>query len=285
MLAGLSADRAAAARRTRLALPSESPSHPNAYTMIPPTAPAVEFVRVTRMFDGGDQSVTALSDVSLTVPRGAVFGVVGESGAGKSTLLRMMNGLDHPTSGRVLFDGIDLSTLTKRELNAVRHRIGVVFQSFNLVGNLTVRDNIALPLRLQRGRGAEVSRRVAELVDFVGLGPRLDHYPAQLSGGEKQRVAIARALATHPTLLLCDEPTSALDTHTTGEILTLLGATRAEFGTSIVLVTHELDAVKRICDSAAIFEAGELRGIIAVEAQAGSRELSYVEHVRAELQR
>ena len=285
MLAGLSADRAAAARRTRLALPSESPSHPNAYTMIPPTAPAVEFVRVTRMFDGGDQSVTALSDVSLTVPRGAVFGVVGESGAGKSTLLRMMNGLDHPTSGRVLFDGIDLSTLTKRELNAVRHRIGVVFQSFNLVGNLTVRDNIALPLRLQRGRGAEVSRRVAELVDFVGLGPRLDHYPAQLSGGEKQRVAIARALATHPTMLLCDEPTSALDTHTTGEILTLLGATRAEFGTSIVLVTHELDAVKRICDSAAIFEAGELRGIIAVEAQTGSRELSYVEHVRAELQR
>ncbi|WP_396451490.1 methionine ABC transporter ATP-binding protein [Leucobacter aridicollis] len=253
--------------------------------MIPPTAPAVEFVRVTRMFDGDDQSVTALSDVSLTVPRGAVFGVVGESGAGKSTLLRMMNGLDHPTSGRVLFDGIDLSTLTKRELNAVRHRIGVVFQSFNLVGNLTVRDNIALPLRLQRGRGAEVSRRVAELVDFVGLGPRLDHYPAQLSGGEKQRVAIARALATHPTLLLCDEPTSALDTHTTGEILTLLGATRAEFGTSIVLVTHELDAVKRICDSAAIFEAGELRGIIAVEAQTGSRELSYVEHVRAELQR
>ncbi|RKQ85373.1 D-methionine transport system ATP-binding protein [Mycolicibacterium mucogenicum 261Sha1.1M5] len=285
MLAGLSADRAAAARRTRLALPSESPSHPNAYTMIPPTAPAVEFVRVTRTFDGGDQSVIALSDVSLTVPRGAVFGVVGESGAGKSTLLRMMNGLDHPTSGRVLFDGIDLSTLTKRELNAVRHRIGVVFQSFNLVGNLTVRDNIALPLRLQRGRGAEVSRRVAELVDFVGLGPRLDHYPAQLSGGEKQRVAIARALATHPTMLLCDEPTSALDTHTTGEILTLLGATRAEFGTSIVLVTHELDAVKRICDSAAIFEAGELRGIIAVEAQAGSRELSYVEHVRAELQR
>ncbi len=285
MLAGLSADRAAAARRTRLPLPSESPSHPNAYTMIPPTAPAVEFVRVTRTFDGGDQSVTALSDVSLTVPRGEVFGVVGESGAGKSTLLRMMNGLDHPTSGRVLFDGIDLSTLTKRELNAVRHRIGVVFQSFNLVGNLTVRDNIALPLRLQRGRGAEVSRRVAELVDFVGLGPRLDHYPAQLSGGEKQRVAIARALATHPTMLLCDEPTSALDTHTTGEILTLLGATRAEFGTSIVLVTHELDAVKRICDSAAIFEAGELRDIIAVEAQTGSRELSYVEHVRAELQR
>ncbi|MBL3682801.1 methionine ABC transporter ATP-binding protein [Leucobacter aridicollis] len=253
--------------------------------MIPPTAPAVEFVRVTRTFEGGDQPVTALSDVSLTVPRGAVFGVVGESGAGKSTLLRMMNGLDHPTSGRVLFDGIDLSTLTKRELNAVRHRIGVVFQSFNLVGNLTVRDNIALPLRLQRGRGAEVSRRVAELVDFVGLGPRLDHYPAQLSGGEKQRVAIARALATHPTMLLCDEPTSALDTHTTGEILTLLGATRAEFGTSIVLVTHELDAVKRICDSAAIFEAGELRDIIAVEAQTGSRELSYVEHVRAELQR
>ncbi|MFF8816601.1 MULTISPECIES: methionine ABC transporter ATP-binding protein [Leucobacter] len=253
--------------------------------MTAPTAPAVEFIHVTRSFGTGAQEVNALTDVSLAVPRGAVFGVVGESGAGKSTLLRMMNGLDHPTSGRVLFDGIDLATLTQRELNAVRHRIGVVFQSFNLVGNLTVRDNIALPLKLQRARGTDAARRVAELAEFVGLGPRLDHYPAQLSGGEKQRVAIARALATNPTMLLCDEPTSALDTHTTGEILTLLGATRSEFGTSIVLVTHELDAVKRSCDSAAIFEAGELRDIIRVESHADSRELSYVEHVRAELRR
>lgn len=248
--------------------------------MIHSQHPAIQFRGVTRTFADGDRAVTALDDVTFHVPRESVFGVVGESGAGKSTLLRHMNGLDHPTRGAVLFDGVNLATLTKRELNQTRRRIGVVFQSFNLVANLTVRQNIALPLKLQRETNP---RRVDELAEFVGLSDRMAHFPAQLSGGEKQRVAIARALVTSPTLLLCDEPTSALDTHTTGEILGLLRDTRDEFGTSIVLVTHELDAVKAICDTAAVFEAGRLREILPVSAAAAARGGSYLEHVRAEL--
>lgn len=242
--------------------------------------PAIEFQQVSRTFHEGTRTTVALDAVSFSVPTGAIFGVLGESGAGKSTLLRMMNGLDHPTAGRVLVDGTDLATLSKRELNAARHRIGVVFQSFNLVGNLTARQNIALPLKLQR---RHTPQRVTEMLDFVGLGRRDDHYPAELSGGEKQRVAIARALVTDPSLLLCDEPTSALDTHTTGEILALLRATRQEFGTTIVLVTHELDAVKATCDTAAVFEAGVLRDTVEVTTDPGSTGLSYLEHVRAEL--
>lgn len=241
---------------------------------------AIEFQQVSRVFQEGPRTTIALEEVSFSVPTGAIFGVLGESGAGKSTLLRMMNGLDHPTAGRVLVDGTDLAALSKREMNRVRHRIGVVFQSFNLVGNLTARQNIALPLKLQR---KHTPQRVTEMLDFVGLGRRDDHYPAELSGGEKQRVAIARALVTDPSLLLCDEPTSALDTHTTGEILDLLRATRKEFGTTIVLVTHELDAVKATCDTAAVFEAGLLRDTVDVAAGAGSTGLSYLEHVRAEL--
>ena len=248
--------------------------------MMTPTASAIEFQDVSRTFDEGSRSVTALDRVSFAVPAGAIFGVLGESGAGKSTLLRMMNGLDHPTSGRVLVDGVDLATLSKREMNAMRHRIGVVFQSFNLVGNLTVRQNVALPLRLRRDRRPE---RVSEMLDFVGLGGRSGHYPAQLSGGEKQRVAIARALVIDPTLILCDEPTSALDTHTTGEILSLLGRTRDEFGASVVLVTHELDAVKAVCDTAAVFETGRLRDIVEVGATPEAMGLNYVDHVRAVL--
>ncbi|MBP6686187.1 MAG: ATP-binding cassette domain-containing protein [Leucobacter sp.] len=242
--------------------------------------PAIEFQQVTRTFQDGPRTTVALDDVSFSVPTGAIFGVLGESGAGKSTLLRMMNGLEHPSTGHVLVEGTDLATLSKRELNSARHRIGVVFQSFNLVGNLTARQNIALPLHLQR---RHTPQRVTEMLDFVGLGRRDDHYPAELSGGEKQRVAIARALVTDPSLLLCDEPTSALDTHTTGEILALLRATRKEFGTTIVLVTHELDAVKATCDTAAVFEAGVLRDTVEVTTDPGIKGVSYLDHVRAEL--
>ncbi|MBL3687452.1 ATP-binding cassette domain-containing protein [Leucobacter zeae] len=248
--------------------------------MMTPTTSAIEFRRVSRVFGEGALAVTALDDVSFRVPAGGVFGVLGESGAGKSTLLRLMNGLDHPTSGSVLVEGIDLATLSKREMNGIRHRIGVIFQSFNLVGNLTVRQNVALPLALQRRKQPE---KVAELIDFVGLGHRIDHHPAQLSGGEKQRVAIARALVIDPSLILCDEPTSALDTHTTAEILALLGRTRREFGTSVVLVTHELDAVKAVCDTAAVFESGRLRDVVEVRATSATTGRNYVDHVRAVL--
>ena len=245
-----------------------------------PATAAVIFDRVTRRFERAGHAVDALSDVSLEIPRGSIFGVLGESGAGKSTLLRLMNGLDHPTSGRVLVGGTDLAGLGPRRLRAMRHRIGVVFQHFNLVGNLTVRANIALPLRLQRRRDPE---RVAAMMEFVGLSALSSRYPAQLSGGQQQRVAIARALVTDPELLLCDEPTSALDTHTTAEILDLLQATRSEFGTTIALVTHELDAVKAVCDSAAIFERGHLLDIVDVPRTAQHREARYLDHVRSRL--
>lgn len=241
---------------------------------------AVEFQAVTRKFGDGTNAVTAVDDVAFGIPHGSIFGILGESGAGKSTLLRMMNGLDHPTSGAVHVNGIDLATLSQRQLNQMRHKIGVVFQAFNLVGNLTVTQNVALPLRLQKRKDAE---KVAEMINFVGLGHRAEHYPAQLSGGEQQRVAIARALVTDPLLLLCDEPTSALDTHTTGEILDLLHTTRERFGTTIVVVTHELDAVKAICDRAAVFENGRLRDIVTVNTMRGETGQSYLDHVRAVL--
>ncbi|KAB1642688.1 methionine ABC transporter ATP-binding protein [Gulosibacter chungangensis] len=243
-------------------------------------ANAVEFHSVTRQFGDSTHPVTALADVSFAIPRGSVFGVLGESGAGKSTLLRMMNGLDHPTEGRVLVGGTDLATLTQKQLNRMRHKIGVVFQAFNLVGNLTVTQNVALPLKLQKLKDPQ---KVEDMINFVGLGHRAGHYPAQLSGGEKQRVAIARALVTSPLLLLCDEPTSALDTHTTGEILDLLRSTRDRFGTTIVLVTHELDAVKAICDQAAIFETGHLKDIVSVNASHAESSQTYLDHVRTVL--
>ncbi|MGW9022456.1 methionine ABC transporter ATP-binding protein [Leucobacter chromiiresistens] len=247
----------------------------------PVAAPAaVVFDRVTRRFGSGAGAVDALADVSLDIPRGSIFGVLGESGAGKSTLLRLMNGLDHPTSGRVLVGGTDLASLAPRELRTMRHRIGVVFQHFNLVGNLTARANVALPLRLQHRRDPE---RVAAMMEFVGLSALADRHPAQLSGGQQQRVAIARALVTDPELLLCDEPTSALDTHTTAEILDLLQATRAEFGTTIALVTHELDAVQAVCDAAAVFERGVLLDTVAVPRTTRQREERYLDHVRSRL--
>lgn len=241
---------------------------------------AVEFQAVTREFGDSTHAVTALDNVDFGIPRGSIFGILGESGAGKSTLLRMMNGLDHPTSGKVLVNGTDLASLSQKQLNQMRHKIGVVFQSFNLVGNLTVTQNVAMPLRLQKRKDPA---RVAEMIKFVGLGHREGHYPAQLSGGEQQRVAIARALVTDPLLLLCDEPTSALDTHTTREILDLLRTTRERFGTTIVVVSHELDAVKAICDRAAIFETGRLRDIVAVNTERAEAGETYLDHVRTVL--
>ncbi|WP_336658770.1 methionine ABC transporter ATP-binding protein [Leucobacter sp. USHLN153] len=248
----------------------------------PTGAAAVHFDGVSRVFASGTRTATALHDVTLSIPRRSIFGILGESGAGKTTLLRLMNGLDHPTSGRVLVDGTDLASLGSRELRALRHRIGVVFQHFNLVGNATVQANIALPLRLQRRRDTE---RVASIAEFVGLSGLLSRYPAELSGGQQQRVAIARALVTDPMLLLCDEPTSALDTHTTSEILQLLAATREEFGTTIALVTHELDAVRAICDTAAVFEQGSLLDTVSVPTRVEAREPRYLDHVRSVLTR
>lgn len=216
----------------------------------------IELRAVSKTYPGGDAA--ALSDVSLTVARGEVFGVIGQSGAGKSTLIRLLNALERPSSGQVLVDGTDLAALAPEELRATRRRIGMIFQNFGLLSSRTVRDNIALPLELAGTPRADRDARVAALLDRVGLTERADAYPAQLSGGQKQRVGIARALATGPDILLCDEATSALDPETTRSVLSLLRELNAELGLTIVLITHEMAVVRAVCDRVAVLDRGHL---------------------------
>jgi len=201
----------------------------------------------------------AVRDVSLQVRRGDVLGLVGKSGAGKSTLLRTMNLLERPDSGTVTIDGLELTSLDKRRLRVARQSIGMIFQQFNLLQNATVFDNVAFPLRIHRGHAkAEVAERVRECLEIVGLVDKSQSYPAQLSGGQKQRVAIARALAPRPAVLLCDEPTSALDSETTRSVLDTLRAINESLGVTIVIVTHELSVVRRLCRHVAVIEDGGL---------------------------
>ena len=221
----------------------------------------------------------ALDDVSLTVERGEIFGVVGTSGAGKSTLIRTVNGLESPDSGTVEVDGTVITGLAGSALRQARHRIGMIFQHFNLLARRTVAGNVSLALEAQGlGRTARKAR-VAEILELVGLADRADHYPAQLSGGQKQRVGIARALATNPSVLLSDEATSALDPETTASILELLQRLNRELGLTILLITHERDVVKQICTSAAlmqhgrIVESGRLRDLLLTPGSVIARQL------------
>jgi D-methionine transport system ATP-binding protein len=209
---------------------------------------------VSKIFD----STVAVDNVTLDVPDGHIHGVLGRSGAGKSTLLRTVNLLERPDSGSVSVGGRDLGALSAAELRAARTRIGMVFQHFHLLHNRTVAANVALPLRLHGVPAAERDARVAELLELVGLSDHAAKHPSQLSGGQRQRVAIARALAPRPEVLLSDEATSALDSDTTGEILELLVRLRDTLGLTILLITHELDVVTRICDSASIMEEGRI---------------------------
>ena len=200
----------------------------------------------------------ALREVSLSVKAGEVFGVIGASGAGKSTLIRLINGLETPSAGRVIVDGDDLAALGVEGLRALRRRVGMIFQHFNLLSGKTVAQNVAFPLKLAGRPAAEVKARTAELLERVGLSAHAGKYPAQLSGGQKQRVGIARALATNPKVLLCDEATSALDPETTEQILDLISGLNRELGLTIVLITHEMDVVRRVCDRVAVLDAGRL---------------------------
>ncbi|EQA4280398.1 methionine ABC transporter ATP-binding protein [Cronobacter dublinensis] len=200
----------------------------------------------------------ALDDVSLTVPQGAVYGILGRSGAGKSTLLRCLNLLERPTAGRILMNGVDITRLDDRALRQHRARTAMVFQHFNLLHARTVADNVAVPLEITGVPRPARRERVAELLELVGLADKADAFPSRLSGGQKQRVGIARALAARPQVLLCDEATSALDPDTTASVLALLADINRQLGLTIVLITHELEVVKAICDHAALLEDGRL---------------------------
>lgn len=215
----------------------------------------IEIDQVSKRFPDG---TSALDQVSLTIPRGSIFGVIGRSGAGKSTLLRLINGLETPSSGTVRVDGTILTNLRERDLHALRRRIGMIFQSFGLLSNRSVAANVALPLELSHGSKAERDARVAELLARVELLDKAESFPAQLSGGQRQRVGIARALATRPDILLCDEATSALDPETTRSVLALLGELNRELGLTIVLITHEMSVVRAICDQVAVLDHGRL---------------------------
>lgn len=205
------------------------------------------------------RSFDAVRQVSLSIPSGHIFGLIGKSGAGKSTLLRLINLLERPDTGHVRVNGRDLTALSKRELRTTRQKIGMIFQQFNLLQNATVFDNVAFALKLHGHRSkAEIKQRVEECLALVGLLDKIHSYPAQLSGGQKQRVAIARALAPDPTVLLCDEPTSALDTETTRSVLQTLREINERLNVTIVIVTHELAVVHQLCDRVAVVENGQI---------------------------
>ncbi|ACT05726.1 D-methionine ABC transporter, ATPase subunit [Dickeya chrysanthemi Ech1591] len=218
----------------------------------------IELINITKVFQQKSRAVTALDDVTLRVPAGQIYGVIGASGAGKSTLIRCVNLLERPTQGKVLIDGKDLMSLSESQLTRTRRQIGMIFQHFNLLSSRTVFGNVALPLELDNTPAAEIKQRVHQLLDLVGLSDKHDAYPANLSGGQKQRVAIARALASNPKVLLCDEATSALDPATTRSILELLKDINRRLGLTILLITHEMDVVKRICDQVAVISDGKL---------------------------
>lgn len=216
----------------------------------------IELEQVHKSYALGPRRVTALRGVDLRVNAGEVFGIIGASGAGKSTLLRLINLLERPDSGRVQVAGQDLLALDEAGLRAARQRIGMIFQHFNLLASKTVAENVAWPLKIAGRSAAEIAPRVAALLARVGLAEQAHKYPAQLSGGQKQRVGIARALATEPRVLLCDEATSALDPETTRSILALLAEINRELGLTIVLITHEMDVVRRVCDRVAVLDGG-----------------------------
>jgi D-methionine transport system ATP-binding protein len=202
--------------------------------------------------------IRAVDDVSLSIEKGEVFGIVGYSGAGKSSLLRCLNLLEKPTEGKIFIEGEELTALNAKQLRKARQKIGMIFQHFHLVSSKTVFENIAFSLKAAGIPKTKTKKRVEELLDLVGLADKKDDYPSQLSGGQKQRVGIARALANNPTVLLCDEATSALDPSTTQSILKLLKEINKKLGLTIVLITHEMEVVKEICDRMAIMQDGKV---------------------------
>lgn len=226
----------------------------------------IRFVDVHKSYRVDGRDIPALQPFSLDIADGEVFGIIGLSGAGKSTLIRLINLLERPSGGSIFINDVEMTALAEPALRAQRRKIGMIFQHFNLLASQTVADNVAFPMRLAGERDPAVLRaRVDELLARVGLTAHTEKYPSQLSGGQKQRVGIARALANRPTILLCDEATSALDPQTTASVLDLLAEINSELKLTIVLITHEMDVVRRVCDRVVVLDAGVIveRGAVA----------------------
>lgn len=220
--------------------------------------PIIQIKDVSKTFVSSDNEVEALKNINLTIEKGDIYGIIGMSGAGKSTLVRTLNFLEKPTSGTVIIEDKDLSTLSEKELREVRTQIAMIFQHFNLLMQRNVLDNVCFPMEIIGMKRTEAVERARELLEVVGLSEKENAYPSQLSGGQKQRVAIARGLATNPKILLCDEATSALDPTTTKAILELLKKINSEYGITIVIITHEMTVVQEICSHVAIIDSGDL---------------------------
>ena len=218
----------------------------------------IELKYLSKTFQMKDGAVKALQNINLTIPDGAIYGIIGMSGAGKSTLVRCINLLERPTGGSVVIDGVAMETLSPASLRKRRREITMIFQQFNLLMQRTCLKNVCFPMELAGVKKAEAEKRAMELLEMVGLPDKANAYPAQLSGGQKQRIAIARALATNPKVLLCDEATSALDPKTTRSILKLLREVNQRLGITIVVITHQMSVVKYICDRAAVMEKGRV---------------------------
>lgn len=218
----------------------------------------IHFNHVTKVYEGSEGPIKAVNNVDLKIEKGEIYGVIGFSGAGKSSLIRLVNMLERPTEGRILINGQNIADFTKPQLRQARRKIGMIFQHFNLLESKNVYHNVAFPLSLAGVPKKEIQRRVEEILEFVGLADKAKQYPDQLSGGQKQRVGIARALATSPEILLCDEATSALDPETTKSILDLLRRVRDEYNITILMITHEMNVIREICDRVAVMESGRV---------------------------
>ena len=218
----------------------------------------IRIENLSKTFQSKDKDCEALKEINLEIKEGDIYGIIGYSGAGKSTLVRMINALEKPTSGKVFVDDKDLSSLGNKELRLLRKKIGMIFQQFNLLESKTVFDNVAIPLKLNGVSKKEIESRVEELLEFVELSDKKNAYPGQLSGGQKQRIGIARALATNPSILLCDEATSALDPKTTDSILELLKKINETLHITIVIITHEMHVIQKICNRVAVMDYGEV---------------------------
>lgn len=215
----------------------------------------ISIEKVNKIYPNGFHAV---KNVDLEIKTGDIFGIIGLSGAGKSSLIRLLNRLEEPTSGQIIIDGVDMTSLSKAELLEKRKKIGMIFQHFNLLSSRTVGENVAFSLEIAKWEKSKIKARVQELLEVVELSDKIDYYPSQLSGGQKQRVAIARALANNPDILLSDEATSALDPKTTKAILELIRNIQKKFGLTVVMITHQMEVIKEICNKVAVMSAGKI---------------------------